>query len=89
MMEIPSNPLPQFGPREQTREQTREQRQFIINQSLGITRSQGPYEVPAWQQQLHEQYIGGEIDLQQIRRRTDEHRQELITGGHESGPPQR
>lgn len=50
---------PQFGPREQTREQ----RQFIINQSLGITRSQGAYQEPAWLAELHAQYIAGQIDL--------------------------
>ncbi|AIZ65424.1 hypothetical protein PK28_17315 (plasmid) [Hymenobacter sp. DG25B] len=73
-METPAYPTPQFGPREQTREQ----RQFIISQSLGITRSQGPYEVPVWQQQLHDEYIAGTIDLQQIRLRTEAHRQQEL-----------
>ncbi|GAA3932122.1 hypothetical protein [Hymenobacter algoricola] len=77
-----ASPTPQFGPREQTREQ----RQFIINQSLGITRSQGPYEVPAWQAELHEQYIAGEIDMQHIRARTDAHRDELLARAGEPTP---
>jgi hypothetical protein len=74
MMETPAYPTPQFGPREQTREQ----RQFIINQSLGITRSQGPYEVPAWQQQLHEQYVEGLVDLNYVGARHDEYLSQLL-----------
>jgi hypothetical protein len=74
MMEMPAYPTPQFGPREQTREQ----RQFIISQSLGITRSQGPYEVPEWQAALHEQYIDGLVDLDYVGARHDEYRAQLI-----------
>ena len=74
MMETPAYPTPQFGPREQTREQ----RQFIISQSLGITRSQGPYEVPEWQAALHEQYIAGLVDLNYVGARHDEYRAQLL-----------
>ncbi|WP_227610263.1 hypothetical protein [Hymenobacter translucens] len=74
MMETPAYPTPQFGPREQTREQ----RQFIISQSLGITRSQGPYEVPEWQAALHEQYVEGLVDLDYVGARHDEYRAQLI-----------
>ncbi|GAC1371351.1 MAG: hypothetical protein NVS3B25_17780 [Hymenobacter sp.] len=74
MMETPAYPTPHFGPREQTREQ----RQLIISQSVGITRSQGPYEVPAWQQQLHEQYVAGLVDLDYVGARHDEYRAQLI-----------
>ncbi|RAK62602.1 hypothetical protein [Hymenobacter edaphi] len=74
MMETPAYPTPQFGPREQTREQ----RQFIISQSVGITRSQGPYEVPDWQAKLHEQYVEGLVDLDYVGARHDEYRAQLI-----------
>lgn len=73
-METPASLTPQFGPREQTREQ----RQFIITQSLGITRSQGPYEVPDWQAALHEQYVEGLVDLDYVGARHDEYRAQLI-----------
>ena len=64
---------PQFGPCEQTREQ----RQLIINQSLGITRSQGAYQEPEWLAELHAQYIAGQIDLATVGARHDEHLRQL------------
>lgn len=68
-MSTEASPQPQFGPREQTREQ----RQHIIDQSLGITRSQGPYQEPAWLAELHAQYVAGQIDLATVGARHDEH----------------
>jgi hypothetical protein len=65
--------IPQFGPREQTREQ----RQFIINQSLGITRSQGAYQEPEWLAELHAQYVAGLIDLATVGARHDEHQRQV------------
>ena len=68
-MNTQASHTPQFGPREQTREQ----RQFIINQSLGITRSQGAYQEPEWLAELHAQYVAGQIDLATMGARHDEH----------------
>ena len=68
-MNTQASHTPQFGPREQTREQ----RQFIINQSLGITRSQGAYQEPEWLAELHAQYVDGQIDLATLGARHDEH----------------
>lgn len=67
-MNPPTTPHPQFGPREQTRGQ----RQYIVNQSLGITRSQGRYQEPAWLARLHAQYVAGRIDLATLGARHDE-----------------
>jgi hypothetical protein len=68
-MNTQASHTPQFGPREQTCEQ----RQFIINQSLGITRSQGAYQEPEWLAELHAQYVAGQIDLVTVGARHDEH----------------
>lgn len=72
-MNTPASPTPQFGPREQTHEQ----RQFIINQSLGITRSQGAYQEPEWLAELHAQYVAGQIDLATVGARHDEHQRQV------------
>ena len=72
-MNTQASHIPQFGPREQTREQ----RQFIINQSLGITRSQGAYQEPEWLAELHAQYIAGQIDLATVGARHEEHQRRV------------
>ncbi|GAB2795992.1 hypothetical protein HNQ93_004143 [Hymenobacter luteus] len=72
-MDTPLSPTPQFGPREQTREE----REHIVNQSLGITRSQGPYQEPAWLAELHAQYIAGRIDLATLGACHDEWRESI------------
>ena len=72
-MNTQASHTPQFGPREQTREQ----RQHIVSQSLGITRSQGAYQEPAWLAELHAQYIAGQIDLATVGARHDEYLRQL------------
>ncbi|UYZ61277.1 hypothetical protein [Hymenobacter latericus] len=51
---------------------TPEQRKRMVDQSLGITQSQGPYQEPEWLVEQHARYIAGQLDLATLGARYDE-----------------
>lgn len=44
----------------------------MVDQSLGITQSQGPYQEPEWLVEQHARYIAGQLDLATLGARYDE-----------------